>query len=148
MEKKKKVLFVCSANTCRSAVAESILREYGGDRYDVSSAGLFAHAGEPMMQGCADALSLLFGRSVSALSHSATRLCSEQMRENDIVVAVSEGYASMIRSYFSAYADKVRAFPGYGIRDISCLSDEEMLNGILQIRDGIAEMFDLKMPQS
>ena len=34
---KKKVLFVCSANTCRSAVMAAILTEYGPKSYDVSS---------------------------------------------------------------------------------------------------------------
>ena len=46
---RKKILFVCSANTCRSAVAEAILFEYGRDRYDASSAGIYARDGAPMM---------------------------------------------------------------------------------------------------
>ena len=62
---KKKVLFVCSANTCRSAVMAAILTEYGHRRYDVSSAGIFARTGEPMMQECADALETLFGHGFS-----------------------------------------------------------------------------------
>ena len=35
-----KVLFVCFANTCRSPMAESILRSIGGASVDVVSAGL------------------------------------------------------------------------------------------------------------
>ncbi|RLE27706.1 MAG: hypothetical protein DRJ65_01980 [Acidobacteria bacterium] len=35
-----KVLFVCFANTCRSPMAESILRSLGGPSVDVVSAGL------------------------------------------------------------------------------------------------------------
>ena len=46
-----KILFVCSANICRSALAEVILRkklqEHGVTDVDVDSAGLFDYAGEP-----------------------------------------------------------------------------------------------------
>ena len=45
---RKKVLFVCVANTCRSAMAEYILKDMAGDRFDASSAGLNAFVGDTM----------------------------------------------------------------------------------------------------
>jgi arsenate reductase (thioredoxin) len=33
------VLFLCTANACRSQMAEGLLRAHAGDRYEVSSAG-------------------------------------------------------------------------------------------------------------
>ncbi|MFC1855222.1 arsenate reductase ArsC [Thermodesulfobacteriota bacterium] len=36
---KKKVMFLCVNNSCRSQMAEGLLRHFGGDKFDVFSAG-------------------------------------------------------------------------------------------------------------
>ena len=37
---KQKILFVCKGNSCRSQMAEGLLRHYGKDKFEIFSAGL------------------------------------------------------------------------------------------------------------
>ena len=39
MNGKKKILFLCTGNSCRSQMAEGIMRKYYGDEFEVFSAG-------------------------------------------------------------------------------------------------------------
>ena len=138
---RKKILFVCSANTCRSAVAEAILFEYGRDRYDASSAGLYAREGDPMMGECAKALEKMFGHGFSASSHEAHRLTLAHMKHNDLIVAVTSRHAELVKAYYPGFADKVVTFPGGGIYDISLLYGIALEKSIERIHNEIFEMF-------
>lgn len=47
MENKPLVYFLCTGNSCRSQMADGFLKELGGDKYEVRSAGLEAHGLNP-----------------------------------------------------------------------------------------------------
>ncbi len=44
----KRVLFLCTGNSCRSQMAEGFLRSLAGDRYEVASAGTAPAGLDPM----------------------------------------------------------------------------------------------------
>ncbi len=44
---KKRVLFLCTGNACRSQMAEGWLKHLAGDRFEVFSAGIVAHGKNP-----------------------------------------------------------------------------------------------------
>jgi len=46
-KKKKRVLFLCTGNSCRSQMAEGWLKHWGGDTYEAFSAGIEAHGKNP-----------------------------------------------------------------------------------------------------
>ena len=45
---KTKVLFVCTANTTRSQIAEALLKKYGGEDFDSDSAGVVSGTLNPL----------------------------------------------------------------------------------------------------
>lgn len=46
-KKKKRVLFLCTGNACRSQMAEGWLKHLAGNKYEVFSAGIEAHGKNP-----------------------------------------------------------------------------------------------------
>ena len=48
MTKKKKVLFICTGNACRSQIAHGLLRDMAGDQFEVFSAGSHPSRVHPM----------------------------------------------------------------------------------------------------
>ncbi|MDF2652940.1 MAG: arsenate reductase [Paenibacillus sp.] len=44
---KKLIYFLCTGNSCRSQMADGFLKAFGGERYEVKSAGLEAHGLNP-----------------------------------------------------------------------------------------------------
>ena len=90
------ILTVCSGNICRSPLAEQLLR--AGARawpeVAVASAGTTALVGEPMTEQ-AQALSREFG-GIGAETHRARDLTGEQLRDADLVFALSREHRRAI----------------------------------------------------
>lgn len=52
MSQRRRVLFICTANSARSLMAEAVLRQAAGDEYEVASAGTHPEAPHPMALQC------------------------------------------------------------------------------------------------
>ena len=85
-----RLLFVCTGNTCRSALAEAIARreaiERGLSDVEISSAGTSAWDGAPASDG---ALLVALERGMDLSTHRAQQLTRELVQSHDIVLAMS-----------------------------------------------------------
>jgi protein-tyrosine-phosphatase len=92
-----RVLFVCSGNTCRSPLAETLFRrlldESGRTDIEVFSAGTGAYEGSPASEG-AYLVALEAGLDLSA--HRARLLDRTMVKEADLLLAMSRGHVSRV----------------------------------------------------
>ncbi len=88
MSKYKKVIFVCTGNTCRSPMAEAIFRNLERDSdIKVSSRGLVVLFGEPINP---KAEIVLKNHDLELINHRAKGLKESEIDENTLVLTMTQ----------------------------------------------------------
>jgi len=90
----KKILFICTGNTCRSAMAEGILKHLGGEKYEVLSAGLAAYDGEPANPKAIEVMAEL---GIDISNHRAQMLTPELLGWVDTIVTMTAEQARQLK---------------------------------------------------
>ncbi|WP_149196459.1 low molecular weight protein-tyrosine-phosphatase [Luteimonas suaedae] len=92
----KRVLFVCTANICRSPTAEAMLRHrFTGDDIAAASAGLIARAGHPIDPRAEAALA---AHGLTAGDHVARQLTPALIAQADIVLAMEKRHLAALNA--------------------------------------------------
>ncbi len=102
----KRVLFVCTGNTCRSPMAEALFRGLVKDRadYEVASAGVAAAPGMPASR---HSVALLREKNLPLDDFTSRMLNQEMLRAATHVFAMSAHHATAIVAEFPEHADKI-----------------------------------------
>ena len=82
MEKKPLIYFLCTGNSCRSQIADGFLKEIGGDKYEVKSAGLEAHGLNP------HAVATMKEAGIDISSHTSDVIDPEILNRADYVITL------------------------------------------------------------
>jgi protein-tyrosine phosphatase len=121
MAQAKKILFVCTGNICRSAMAEHLLRHLAKTRglaLETSSRGTAAESyyEVPEVVRC-----LLAAKGVPPFEHKARFLTREALSWADVVFAMTEMHAETITDAYPEFTSKVHLFreaAGFGPGDV------------------------------
>ena len=95
----KKVLVLCTGNSCRSQLAEAYLRHFAGDRAEVYSAGVETHGVNPR------AIATMKEDGIDISSHTSNHVDEYRDIDFDFVITVCD-HAREVCPYFPTNAMK------------------------------------------
>jgi len=103
------ILFVCSANQCRSPMAEvlfkSILKERGElDGWRVASAGVWAYQGAP---ATGNAQEVMRQRGLDLTEFRSQPASNELLAQFDLIVVMTREHKEALQSHDPALSDRV-----------------------------------------
>lgn len=108
-----KIMFICTGNICRSAMAEGILKKFAHDKkinVEVYSCGIYAEDGEYATYNAIEAAKCY---DVDISNHRATHISNSKIQEMDIILCATTSHKNMVRAMYPELANKVYTMKEY-----------------------------------
>lgn len=145
-----KVMFVCTGNTCRSAMAEAIFKQMVGGDVEVYSSGIAAATGNPPSQ---NTIIVCNNHGIDISNHFATYFKDSDIEDMDLVLTASQLHTNKLKIYYpDLEIHTIREYAGQYPWDINdpfggslaayeaCF--DEIYNSLLKISERIENELD------
>jgi len=116
MKDKINIMFICTGNICRSAMAEWILKEKIKedaelkDKVEVFSCGIFAEDGDKPTYS---AIEVMKENGFDIKEHKATNIKNSKIQDMDIILCATKSHKSNVQYLYPQLADKVYTLKEY-----------------------------------
>ena len=114
----KKVLFVCTENTCRSPIAEGLFRKIASEKeieLEVISAGVFANAGHKASK---EAIHVSLEKGIDLSKHATKLISHEIIADADIVLTMTTKHKELLLSIFPELEEKIFTLKEYNGKEV------------------------------
>jgi arsenate reductase len=136
MSDKQRVLFVCTHNSARSQMAEGFLRAFGGDRFEVASAGTEARGVHPF------AIQAMAEDGIDISTHESKTIDRYLGEPFDLVITVCDDAAEACPVFPNARARRHWSLPDPS----SAIGDDEQRFAVFaDVRDAIRERIEAEL---
>lgn len=112
----RKIMFICTGNICRSAMAEYILKkkvEEKGvcDRFLICSSGIYAYGGE---KSTYEAVSIMQNEyDINLSNHRATAVRESDIENMDLVLCMTNSHKNTLNLMYPNLSDKIYLIKEY-----------------------------------
>lgn len=109
----KKILFICSGNTCRSPMAEGIFRKISNERgikVEALSAGIFAGEG---LKAAKHAICAALEKGANISSHKSRALEEMILSDADLILTMTNQYKELLIENFPICNGKIYTLKEY-----------------------------------
>ncbi|MCX7919306.1 MAG: low molecular weight protein arginine phosphatase [bacterium] len=129
----KSVLIVCTANICRSAMGEGLLKQILAEKQitgvTVRSAGISAGSG---FTASANAIKVMRELGIDISGHKSSPITVSLIENSDIILAMEQYHKEYIESMFPEANGKVRLVREFAVDTKNYLDIEDPIGGTLE----------------
>ena len=141
----KKLLFVCTGNTCRSPMAQAVFNSEA-EKLNIDAVAISRGLCADKSPASKNAVTALSEIGICNFEHKSATVTYEDIENADYVIGITSGHTANLISTFPRYCDKIYSFPT-DISDPYGGNIDVYRKTLFEIVDGVKSIIDEVFPR-